>query len=44
MTPPTADGAYVTVCKEDGAVRDVLVEDVDRFVKRADRLTFTTAS
>ena len=46
MTPPTADGVYVTVCKElevDGALRDVLVGDVDRFVKRADRLTFKPA-
>ena len=46
VTPPTADGVYVTVCKElevDGALRDVLVGDVDRFVKRADRLTFKPA-
>ncbi len=46
VTPPTTDGAYVTVCKElevDGASRDVLVGDVDRFVKRADRLTFEPA-
>ena len=46
VTPPTEDGAYVTVCKElemDGALRDVLVGDVDRFVKRADRLTFKPA-
>ena len=46
VTPPTADGAYVTVCRElevDGAPRDVLVGDVDRFVKRADRLTFSNA-
>ena len=46
VTPPTADGAYVTVCRElevDGALRDVLVGDVDRFVKRADRLTFNPA-
>ncbi len=41
VTPPTADGAYVTVCRElevDGSLRDVLVGDADRFVKRADVL------
>ena len=47
VTPPTDDGAYVTVCRElevDGSLRDVLVGDVDRFVKRADLLKFFTAS
>jgi hypothetical protein len=46
VTPPTSDGAYVTVCREldvGGTLRDVLVGDVDRFVKRADRLTYTPA-
>ena len=46
VTPPTADGAYVTVCREldvDGSMRDVLVGEADRFVKRADVIKFYAA-
>jgi hypothetical protein len=44
VNPPTALGAYVTVCMELDTVRrkrDVLVGDAARFVQRDDRLTFT---
>jgi hypothetical protein len=43
VTPQTSGGAYVTVCRRleaDGALRDVLAGDSNRFVKANDRLTF----
>ncbi len=42
VTPQTKDGVYLSVCKEmdlDGAPRDVLLGDMNLFVKRADRIT-----